>query len=125
MSTDDDFSIESEVERAIDALVYRLQHRDPDTDDRAFAVEYVTALRGQGWRPTPARPAPAWRDAVARPGVAPNAAFRAQLQHLSRRRAGNHCEVCCPAPSCGRPYTDPVCRCTTHCGADECRGDQP
>ena len=45
---------------AADALVYRLRNRgDGDgqfaTDDQLFAREYVTAMRGRGWRPTEAR----------------------------------------------------------------------
>lgn len=49
---------------AVAALAHRIRNRDA-TDDpgdaEVFALEYLTALRGQGWRPTAARPAPSWQ----------------------------------------------------------------
>lgn len=49
---------------AVAALTSRVRNRDAVEGDREaaelFALEYVTALRGQGWRPTPARPALRW-----------------------------------------------------------------
>ena len=50
-----------ETRAAVDALIHRLRNRDPDTDDEPFALEYVTALRSRGWRPTEARVQPAWK----------------------------------------------------------------
>jgi hypothetical protein len=50
-----------EIKSAVDALVYRLANRQPGTDDEPFAMEYVQALIGRGWRPTNARPAPVWQ----------------------------------------------------------------
>ena len=53
---------DNETSAAIDALVYRVKARDnairdgedyPDAEP--FALEFLTALRGRGWRPTPAR----------------------------------------------------------------------
>jgi hypothetical protein len=49
---------------AVAALAHRIRERDalaerPDAD--LFAGEFMTALRGQGWRPTAARPAQPWQ----------------------------------------------------------------
>lgn len=56
-----DLDVDSETRTAIAALVYRLKNRPPDDDDELFALEFMTALRGNGWRPTRARPAPPWQ----------------------------------------------------------------
>lgn len=50
-----------ETRSAVDALTHRLRNRDPGTDDEVFALEFITALRARGWRPTEARPLPAWK----------------------------------------------------------------
>ena len=54
--------LDRETNAAIDALEYRLKLRDEAVRDGLdypdagpFALEFLTALRGQGWRPTPAR----------------------------------------------------------------------
>jgi hypothetical protein len=49
-------SRERETQAAVAALVHRLQNRGDGegqfaTDDKPFALEYVTALIGFGWRP--------------------------------------------------------------------------
>jgi hypothetical protein len=49
---------EKDTANAIAALEHRLANREPGTDDRAFAAEFVQAMIGQGWRPTNAKPAP-------------------------------------------------------------------
>jgi hypothetical protein len=42
---------------AIEALAFRLRNnRDEDPD--VFALEFITALRGHGWRPTEAKAKP-------------------------------------------------------------------
>jgi len=53
---------DAETAAAIDALVYRVKARDKairdgedHPDAEPFALEFLTALRGQGWRPTPAK----------------------------------------------------------------------
>jgi hypothetical protein len=51
-----------ETRLAVAALTHRLRHRAADTDDEVFALEFVTAMRGRGWRPTAARPAPHWQQ---------------------------------------------------------------
>ena len=45
---------------AIEALAYRLRNNQ-DEDPDLFALEFMTALRGRGWRPTEAKVLPAWK----------------------------------------------------------------
>jgi hypothetical protein len=47
-----------ETTQAVEALAHRLRERDGEadrSDAEVFALEFMTALRGQGWRPTPAK----------------------------------------------------------------------
>jgi len=45
---------DADTTAAIEALAFRLRNnRDEDPD--VFALEFITALRGHGWRPTPAK----------------------------------------------------------------------
>ena len=54
---------DAETSAAIEALAYRLRQRDAAIhaaendigDAEVFALEFMTALRGRGWRPTPAK----------------------------------------------------------------------
>jgi hypothetical protein len=71
---------------AIDALARRLRNRDPDTDDEVFALEFITALRARGWRPTEARAIPAWK-VPAGYGVEPTGDYLAARQALDARLA--------------------------------------
>lgn len=54
--------LDHQTRAAVAALTYRLRERDQQTertDAELFALDYIYALRGQGWRPTNARkPAP-------------------------------------------------------------------
>jgi hypothetical protein len=59
---------DADTTAAVEALAYRLRERDVAMRDGAghadaevFAREFVTALRGRGWRPTEARVLPAWK----------------------------------------------------------------
>ncbi len=49
--------LDREIRAAIDALVHRLKNRTEGTDDEPFAMEFVQAMIGRGWRPTPAKTA--------------------------------------------------------------------
>lgn len=51
-----------DTQRAVDALVHRLRAWGV-VDPEPKALEFITALRGQGWRPTLARAAEPWRPA--------------------------------------------------------------
>ncbi len=53
---------DSDTTAAVEALAYRIRERDAairDGQDFAdadvFAAEFMTAMRGHGWRPTPAK----------------------------------------------------------------------
>jgi hypothetical protein len=64
-------TVDPRIEAAVDAVARRLAIRG-DADDEAVARGVVAALRAQGWRPAPPRPA------VRRPGgVPPNAEYLA------------------------------------------------
>ena len=53
---------DQETSAAVEALAHRLRNRDAAVRDgedypdaEPFALEFLTALRGQGWRPTAAK----------------------------------------------------------------------
>ena len=71
---------------AIDALTHRLRNRDPGTDDEVFALEFITALRARGWRPTEARVMPVWHRPAGH-GVEPTGDYLAARQALDARLA--------------------------------------
>ena len=73
-----------ETTSAVDALTHRLRNRDPGTDDEVFALEFITALRARGWRPTEARVRPAWKLPAGH-GVDPTADYRAARLALDER----------------------------------------
>ena len=68
---------DAETSAAIDALARRLRQRDEAMRDGAedvadaepFANEFITALRGRGWRPTPAKVYAAPKPPGARPAA--------------------------------------------------------
>jgi hypothetical protein len=75
-----------ETAAAVDALTRRLRNRDPGTDDEVFALEFITALRARGWRPTEARVMPAWHRPAGH-GVEPTGDYLAARQALDARLA--------------------------------------
>jgi hypothetical protein len=78
---------DTDTERAIDALAYRLRNRG-DADIEVVAREFMVELRARGWRPTEARVLPEWRH-PAGSGTEPNEDWqraRAELEEkLSNR----------------------------------------
>jgi hypothetical protein len=75
-----------ETTAAVDALTRRLRDRDPGTDDEVFALEFITALRARGWRPTEARVMPAWKHPAGH-GTEPTGDYLAARQALDARLA--------------------------------------
>jgi hypothetical protein len=62
--------VERIVGGAVDDLETRIRERDAaddKSDARVFALAWMTNLRGQGWRPTPAKPAPVWEEQIGPP----------------------------------------------------------
>jgi hypothetical protein len=62
--------VEVEAARVVDQLEMRIRERDAaeeKTDARLFALAVMTDLRGQGWRPTPAKAAPAVVEQIGPP----------------------------------------------------------
>ncbi|MFI6317314.1 hypothetical protein ACIBG8_07335 [Nonomuraea sp. NPDC050556] len=56
-------SLDRQTRTAVAALAHRIRERDQQddpTDADIFALEYLHALRGQGWRPTNARRPQPW-----------------------------------------------------------------
>lgn len=94
--------LDTETKAAINALVYRLKNREDGTDDEPFAMEFVQAMIGRGWRPTEARRSKPWTTDKAegdspqpqadRPGGEEYLQFRRRLDELAaeaeRRRIG-------------------------------------
>jgi hypothetical protein len=83
---------DSDTQAAIDALEYRVKARDQAIRDGKdypdagpFALEYLTALRGQGWRLTEAKAPGAVK--LAHGGGAPSEATRAELEAARQRMA--------------------------------------
>jgi hypothetical protein len=63
-TTGGDQVTDPETAAAVGALASRVRSRDGDpdrADAEVFALEFMTALRARGWRPTPARAIPAWK----------------------------------------------------------------
>ncbi|GAA4626994.1 hypothetical protein GCM10023196_037470 [Actinoallomurus vinaceus] len=76
-----EIDISAETRKAVDALVWRLKNRDPDVPDEVFSLEFITVLRGYGWRPTRARK-PEWTAGVSGEPAseATRKAFHAELE---------------------------------------------
>lgn len=117
-------ALDEATRAAVAALAHRVRQRD-DSDEPAdaevFALEFLTALRGQGWRLTEARPAH-WNQ---RPpdgaiSLTPSEEFKLAREHIARRNRGLVCEVCCPCRACDPPNQDPVCRCQDRCETPNC-----
>ena len=81
---------DAETTAAIEALADRVRVRDAAmndgedyADDEVFAREFITALRGKGWRPTNAAPAPVHQTGAGLPkredAVAAVAELKARL----------------------------------------------
>lgn len=65
---------DAETTAAIEALAYRLRTRDAAMNDgedyadpEVFAAEYLTAMRGRGWRVTNTAPPPVHDDGAGLP----------------------------------------------------------
>ncbi|MGW4663222.1 hypothetical protein [Streptosporangium sandarakinum] len=96
-----DLNLDEETRTAVAALTARVRNRDAAEDRQPaelFALEFMTALRGQGWRPTPARPTLRWsrpRGAGADPSRHADAlaeARRACADSAAKLRAGERTE---------------------------------
>lgn len=78
MTKTDATDIDQATREAIAALTSRVRNRDAADereDAELFAMEFLAAMRGQGWRPTPARPAQPWHQQIA-PPLDPEVAHR-------------------------------------------------
>lgn len=76
---------DNETASAVEALVWRLRNRDPGTDDEVFAREFMTALRGRGWRPTEARKAQDWQAPQQGAPALPGDDYRAALDEVREK----------------------------------------
>lgn len=89
--------LDREIRAAIEALTHRLANRPDGTDDEPFAMEFVQAMIGRGWRPTEARRSRPWTTDDAegdspqpqpgRPGGEEYSEFRRRLDELAARAA--------------------------------------
>ncbi len=75
----DEIHLDEASRAAVAALAHRVRNRDgaEDREDaELFALEYVVAMRGQGWRPTEARPVQPWQESARRPPAPPEVTRR-------------------------------------------------
>jgi hypothetical protein len=78
-----------ETTAAVEALTHRIRARDTleeISDAEVFALEFITALRARGWRPTEAKVMPAWHRPAGH-GVEPTGDYLAARQALDARLA--------------------------------------
>ena len=86
-------SLDRETRAAIAAVTRLLRDRDPTTDNEVLALTVVQALIGRGWRPTEAKPPPAWKR-PAGTGSQPPAGVLAKLRaDLAARTARTDAEA--------------------------------
>lgn len=81
-------NVDEETRAAVSALAHRVRERDAAaerSDAELFAGEFMTALRGQGWRPTAARPAQPWTDKIGPPPRPETAHRGAELARAALR----------------------------------------
>ena len=93
--------LDTETKAAINALVYRLKNRE-EADDEPFAMEFVQAMIGRGWRPTEARRSKPWTTDKAegdssqpqpdRPGGAEYLEHRRLVDEMAARAAAQRRE---------------------------------
>ena len=71
---------------AINSLASRIRERDAmesgRLDAEVFAVEFLAVLRGQGWRPTPAKAVQPWAEQI---GPPPNPGTAHRGAEMARR----------------------------------------
>lgn len=86
--------LDREIQAAIEALTHRLANREPGTDDEPFAMEFVQAMIGRGWRPTEAKRSNPWtgrgdgdspQPRPDKPGGVEYFEFRHRLDELAAR----------------------------------------
>ena len=86
---------DADTQAAIEALAHRIRNRDAAmndgedyADDEVFAREFMTALRGRGWRVTNTAPPPSHEAGAGLPkredAVALVAELRKRLAHAER-----------------------------------------
>lgn len=88
-------SLDRQTRAAVAALTHRLRERDNQddpTDAEIFALEYVHALRGQGWRPTNARRPEPWTTDNRPPGTDTARRGAELARDLLRRPTNDHQE---------------------------------
>lgn len=80
--------LDAATRAAVAALAYRIRERDiaeERLDADLFAGEFLHALRGQGWRPTAARPAQPWTEQIGPPPHPETAQRGAELARAALR----------------------------------------
>ena len=79
--------LDREIQAAVEALTHRLANRDPEVDDEPFAMEFIQAILGRGWRPTEARRPPAWSPSTEGDSPLPQPDKPGGTAYLEARRA--------------------------------------
>lgn len=84
-----EIDLNDETRKAVHSLVHRLQQFEPGDDPESFALEFVMAMRGFGWRPTAAKTAPNWKAAAAQEASGPTEEFLREKARLAGLRGGD------------------------------------
>lgn len=82
-----DSEVEAAENRAIAELERRLRPIVTIQDPHAFARQFITDMRAEGWRP-PLRPSPGWKQHATQAGHEPNQDWKAAKAALLREIQG-------------------------------------
>ena len=88
--TAEHIDLNEETRKAVHSLVSRLRNYAAGDDPEPFALEFVMAMRGFGWRPTAAKAPAQWQAAAQQTPADPNAEYLAAKAAIDRMQGGHH-----------------------------------
>ena len=88
--TAEHIDLNEETRKAVHSLVSRLRQFEAGDDPEPFALEFVMAMRGFGWRPTAAKTQVPWKAAATQVPADPNAEYlAAKAENFGHRRGSD------------------------------------